>query len=61
MEIQGYPVICTGLFHNNRALERCRDCPMFDRRFPKGPSWRISGVNLCVANFLFDNIILHKS
>ena len=43
------------------SLERQRDnalrmhCPMFDRRFPRSTSWRISGVNQCVAKFLFDN------
>jgi hypothetical protein len=52
MNIQRYPILCTGRIENKRTLSRCRRCPLFNRRYPVYSSWRIDGECCCVADII---------
>jgi hypothetical protein len=52
MNIQGYPILCTGRIENKRTLSRCRRYPLFNRRYPVYSSWRIDGKCFCVADII---------
>lgn len=55
--IQGYPVICNGIHYQGRYLKPiCKRCELYTKaKQPFHKSWRISGIEKCIINYVNRN------